>query len=76
LKTIVVSKLGGPDVLTVEERSIPQIGAKEVVIKVSATSVNFADNMIVSKRYPLVKAAEAQAYVESRKSTGKVLLIP
>jgi NADPH2:quinone reductase len=57
LKTIVVSKLGGPDVLTVEERSIPQIGAKEVVIKVSATSVNFADNMIVSKRYPLVKAA-------------------
>jgi 3,4-dihydroxyphenylacetate 2,3-dioxygenase len=31
---------------------------------------------VIGARYPLAQAGEAQAYVESRQSTGKVLLLP
>jgi len=30
--------------------------------------------MIVGKQFPLAEAAEAHRYIESRKSTGKILL--
>ncbi|MBB5179684.1 NADPH2:quinone reductase [Planomicrobium koreense] len=33
-------------------------------------------NIVISKRYPLAAAAKAHALIESRKSIGKVLLIP
>ena len=43
LKAIVVTKLGGPEVLELLEVDVPSIGPKEVLIHVKAISVNFAD---------------------------------
>ncbi|SFB11817.1 MULTISPECIES: zinc-binding dehydrogenase [unclassified Bacillus (in: firmicutes)] len=43
MKAIVVSRLGGPEVLKLVEMPIPPIGPKQVLIKVEKTSVNFAD---------------------------------
>lgn len=43
--------LGGPDVLRLEEREIPEPGAGEVLIKVEAIGLNRADVMFRSGRY-------------------------
>ncbi|MCM3762709.1 NADPH:quinone oxidoreductase family protein [Alkalihalobacillus oceani] len=43
MKAVVVAEHGGPDVLRIEDREIPEISATEVLIKVEAISVNFAD---------------------------------
>lgn len=43
--------LGGPDVLCLEEREIPEAGAGEVLIKVEAIGLNRADVMFRTGRY-------------------------
>ncbi|WP_240374707.1 quinone oxidoreductase family protein [Bacillus piscicola] len=43
MRAIVVEELGGPDVLKVQETDRPAIEKNEVLIKVEAASVNFAD---------------------------------
>src|SRR3546814_18662065 len=43
--------LGGPDVLRLEERVIPEPGAGEVLIKVEAIGLNRADVMFRTGRY-------------------------
>src|SRR3546814_10246396 len=43
--------LGGPDVLRLEEREIPEPGAGEVLIKVEAIGLNRADVMFRTGRY-------------------------
>lgn len=43
VKAIVVSELGGPEVLKLHEIDIPEIGPREVLINVQAISINFAD---------------------------------
>lgn len=43
MKAIVVSEVGGPEVLTYQDMEIPEIGPEEVLIRVQVTSINFAD---------------------------------
>jgi putative PIG3 family NAD(P)H quinone oxidoreductase len=52
MKTIEISEFGGPDMLVPGERNIPEAGASEVLIKVTAAGVNGPD--IVQRRghYP------------------------
>lgn len=43
MNAVVISKFGGPEVLEYKEVDKPIIGPNQVLIKVAATSVNFAD---------------------------------
>ncbi|MBB6215189.1 NADPH2:quinone reductase [Anaerosolibacter carboniphilus] len=43
MKAIVIEQFGGPEVLTLKETEIPKIEANQVLIRVAAASVNFAD---------------------------------
>ncbi len=43
MKSIVVSDFGSPDVLSYLETDMPAVGPSQVLIRVAATSVNFAD---------------------------------
>ena len=43
MKAIVVSELGAPEVLKLQETAVPQIAPHQVLIRVQAISVNFAD---------------------------------
>lgn len=43
MKAIVVSELGAPDVLKLQETAVPEIAPHQVLIRVQAISVNFAD---------------------------------
>jgi NADPH:quinone reductase-like Zn-dependent oxidoreductase len=45
MRVVVITKHGGPEVLKVEERPDPPLGAGEVRIGVAAAGVNFADVM-------------------------------
>jgi NADPH:quinone reductase-like Zn-dependent oxidoreductase len=52
MRAVVITKHGGPDVLRVEERPDPRLGAGEVRIAVAAAGVNFADVMARIGVYP------------------------
>lgn len=43
MRAVVFDRTGAPDVLIVAERPVPMPGAGEVLIKVAATAMNFAD---------------------------------
>ncbi|MEW9123479.1 MAG: NADPH:quinone oxidoreductase family protein [Thermotaleaceae bacterium] len=43
MRAIVIEEFGGPEVLTLKDMDIPKITEKEVLIRVAAASVNFAD---------------------------------
>lgn len=55
MKGIVVSELGGPEVLKYDELPDPVVGPDEVLIGVKATSVNYADIKARSGSYHLGK---------------------
>lgn len=52
MKVIEISKPGGPEVLTLAEREVPQPKAGEVLVKVAATGVNGPDMMQRKGLYP------------------------
>ena len=52
MRAVVITKHGAPDVLQVEERPDPPVGAGEVRIAVKAAGINFADLMARSGVYP------------------------
>lgn len=52
MRAVVITKHGGPEVLKVEERPDPRLGAGEVRIDVAAAGVNFADVMARIGVYP------------------------
>ncbi|CAM2905100.1 NADPH:quinone oxidoreductase family protein [Paenibacillus sediminis] len=43
MRAIVVTRFGGPEVLELREMEMPVVGPNQILIKVAATSVNFAD---------------------------------
>jgi NADPH:quinone reductase-like Zn-dependent oxidoreductase len=45
MRAVVITKHGGPDVLKVQERPDPELGAGQVRIAVAASGINFADVM-------------------------------
>src|ERR1700689_2015980 len=51
MRAVVVNAFGPPEDLRVEERPIPEPGPGEVVAKVAAAGVNFADVLMVAGRY-------------------------
>jgi putative PIG3 family NAD(P)H quinone oxidoreductase len=52
MKVIEISKPGGPEVLTLAERPVPQPKAGELLVKVAATGVNGPDMMQRKGLYP------------------------
>jgi NADPH:quinone reductase-like Zn-dependent oxidoreductase len=52
MRTVVITKHGGPEVLKVQERPDPALGAGEVRIDVAAAGINFADVMARMGLYP------------------------
>ncbi len=52
MKAIVVSRHGGPEVLALQERPAPVPGAGEVLIRIKAAGVNYADIMQCRGLYP------------------------
>ncbi len=52
MRTVVITKHGGPGVLEVQERPDPAIGPGEVRIDVAAAGINFADVMARMGLYP------------------------
>ena len=52
MRAIVISEHGEPEVLRVEERPDPPVGAGEVRIEVRAAGINFADLLARSGMYP------------------------
>lgn len=71
MKAVVVTALGGPEVLAVQDQSKPQPGAGQVLIRVFAASVNFADVKARQGRYhgagepPFVPGLDVAGVVES-----------
>jgi putative PIG3 family NAD(P)H quinone oxidoreductase len=52
MKAVAISAPGGPDVLQITERPVPQPGAGEVLVRVAATGVNGPDLMQRKGLYP------------------------
>ena len=52
MKAIVISQYGGPEVLAVREMPNPEPGEGEVLVRVQAAGVNFADIMSAAGGYP------------------------
>jgi NADPH:quinone reductase-like Zn-dependent oxidoreductase len=52
VRALVIVKPGGPDVLRVQQRPEPQVGAGDVLVRVKAAGVNFADVMARTGLYP------------------------
>jgi NADPH:quinone reductase-like Zn-dependent oxidoreductase len=52
MKAVVLTRKGGPEVLEVQERPTPAVGAGEVRIAVRAAGLNFADTMARVGFYP------------------------
>jgi len=53
MKAVRMHQIGGPDVLTLEEIATPVPGAGEVLIKVAAAGINYADLMQRQGVYPV-----------------------
>lgn len=43
MKAVIISEFGGPEMLKYTEVEKPTIGSRQVLIRVAATAVNFAD---------------------------------
>ena len=52
MRAVVITKHGSPDVLKVEQRPSPEAGAGQVLVKVEAAGINFADLMARVGLYP------------------------
>lgn len=52
MRAVVISEHGGPEVLRVEERPDPAVGAGEVRVAVEAAGINFSDLMARAGVYP------------------------
>ncbi len=54
MKALLCTELGDPELLTVSEVDIPNLGDDEVLIKVEAAGVNFPDALLVQGKYQIV----------------------
>ena len=51
MRSMVVTTLGGPEVLRLEEWPSPALGPRQIRIEVHAAGVNFADSLLLRGRY-------------------------
>ena len=79
---LVVTRHGGPEVLALEEREVPEPGPGEALVEVAAGGVNFVDAYMRSGTYsttpPYVQGFEASGTVRAvgDDSAVAVLVIP
>jgi NADPH2:quinone reductase len=52
MKAIVISRLGGPEVLEIRNMPEPEVDASQTLVRVQAGGLNFADCMTASGGYP------------------------
>src|SRR5579871_4868517 len=52
MKAIIISRLGGPEVLEVRDVTVPSPGAGQETVRAHAGGVNFADIMTAQDGYP------------------------
>jgi NADPH:quinone reductase-like Zn-dependent oxidoreductase len=71
MKAILIETFGGPDVLRLQQLPIPEPRPGELVVKVSAASVNPVDYKIRSGKYPAVQE-DKLPYVLGRDACGVV----
>jgi NADPH2:quinone reductase len=70
MKAVVVTKFGGPEVLTCMDIDKPSINSKQVLIRVAATGVNFADikarygNYHGAGQLPFIPGLDAAGIIE------------
>lgn len=69
MKAVIVTEFGGPEVLKMADIPIPAIGPDQVLIKVHATSVNFAD---IKSRYGQYHGASQPPFVPGLDAAGVV----
>src|SRR3954469_22166277 len=55
MKAVVITKFGGPEVLSVEEAPTPQPGPGQALVRVHATALNRADLLQRQGKYPAPK---------------------
>jgi len=70
MKAIVLTKTGGPDVLTVTDVDQPQPTADEILVKVKYTGVNYAD---ILSRKGLYSWAPKRPYIMGLEAAGEVV---
>jgi NADPH:quinone reductase len=73
MKAILVNELGGPEVLTLSEVGLPKIAPNQLLIRVQAISVNFADIKARQGQYH-GKAAD-DAFIPGLDCAGEVVEI-
>jgi NADPH:quinone reductase len=54
MKAIIIKEFGSPEVMKIEEVSIPKVGTSQVLVRVKAAGVNPVDAYIRSGNYPSV----------------------
>lgn len=59
MKAVVIREPGGPEVLELRERPVPEVGSRELLVRVHATAVNRADVMQRRGHYPAPAGAPA-----------------
>src|SRR5690606_15014150 len=52
MKAVVITKAGGPEVLELQERAIPEIAKHEVLVEVNAAGINRPDIFQRKGNYP------------------------
>jgi NADPH2:quinone reductase len=65
-----VHKVGGPEVLTYEDVSIPQAGPKEIRIKHHASGINYIDTYLRSGLYPM-----PLPFIAGNEGAGEVIAV-
>jgi NADPH2:quinone reductase len=71
MKALCFERFGGPEVLAIREVPDPVPRPGHAVVRMQAIGLNFADVYRRRGNYHL-----AHALLESRRSSGKILLIP
>ncbi|HEX5871112.1 MAG TPA: zinc-binding dehydrogenase, partial [Longimicrobium sp.] len=59
MRAVIISKPGGPEVLSIEERPVPQPGPGEIRVRVHASALNRADLLQRRGNYPAPPGAPA-----------------
>jgi NADPH2:quinone reductase len=70
MKAIVVAENGGPEVLQYRDADVPAVGPKQVLIRVAAASVNFADikeriGFYGTRKPPFIPGLDATGTIEA-----------
>ena len=53
MRVVEMKRFGGPEVLEIVERPVPRPGAGQVLVRVGAAGVNFADTLMRQNRYAM-----------------------